>query len=123
MFFATPTYAFLNRNADVGVAKNTVYDALKKENPRIDAELKILATSPEFPSHGFFMREALPAEVREKVRKALLAMHEDPAGQLALEKFGAVKFIPMNTHEDYRAVFDTVRRAGIDLKTYKYRNE
>lgn len=115
--------AVLNGDADVGVAKNTVYDALKKENPRIDAELSILATSPEYPSHGFFIRQAVPAAIREKIRAVLLSMHEDTAGQRALEKFGAVKFVPLDTHRDYQSVFDTVRRAGIDLKTYKYRNE
>ena len=35
--------AVLNRDADVGAAKSTIYDQLKKENPRIGTELQVLS--------------------------------------------------------------------------------
>ncbi len=47
---------------------------------------------------------------------------KSPEGRAVLEKFGAIKFIE-TTVDDYKPVFDLVEKAGIDIKTYHYKNE
>ncbi|OGW28068.1 MAG: hypothetical protein A2X59_03175 [Nitrospirae bacterium GWC2_42_7] len=112
----------LDRKADIGAAKNTIYDSVRKENPRVDKELEILAESAKVPSNGLCVRKGLDKNIKEKLKKALLGLDKDPEGKAVLEKFGAIKFIE-TTVADYKPVFDLSQKAGINLKTYKYRNQ
>lgn len=114
--------AVLNKKADVGAAKHSMYDRVKKENPRIDKELVILAESPEVPSNGLCVRKDLDEELKKKLKDSLLNIHTDPEGQAVLKKFGALKFIE-TTAKDYEPVHVMAEKAGIDLKKYKWRNE
>jgi phosphonate transport system substrate-binding protein len=114
--------AVLDRKADVGVAKHSVYDRVRAENPRVDRELIILASSPPVPSNGLCVRPDLEADLREALRRALLDLHTDLEGAKVLEQFGALRFIP-TTAGDYAPVIEMARKAGIDLKRYQYRNE
>jgi phosphonate transport system substrate-binding protein len=114
--------AVLDRKADVGAAKHSVYDRVRRENPRVDKELIILASSPPVPSNGLCVRADLEADLREVLRRALLDLHTDPEGAKVLQQFGALRFIP-TTAADYVPVLEMARKSGIDLKKYQYRNE
>jgi phosphonate transport system substrate-binding protein len=114
--------AVLDRQADVGAAKHSVYDRVRRENPRVDRELLILASSPPVPSNGLCVRSDLEADLREALRRALLDLRGDPEGAKVLQQFGAIEFIP-TTAADYAPVIEMARKAGIDLKKYQYRNE
>ncbi len=114
--------AVLNRKADIGAAKNTIYDRVRKDDPRVDRELAILARSPEVPSNGLCVRKDLDAKVRTALKDALLNLHNDPDGRQVLEKFGVLKFIE-TTAQDYQPVIDMANKAGIDMRQYKYRNQ
>ena len=114
--------AVLDRKADVGAAKHSVYDRVRRENPRVDQELLILASSPPVPSNGLCVRHDLEADLREALRRALLDLQGDAEGAKVLQQFGALKFIP-TTAGDYAPVVQMARKAGIDLKKYQYRNE
>ncbi|NJD57290.1 MAG: phosphate/phosphite/phosphonate ABC transporter substrate-binding protein [Nitrospirae bacterium] len=114
--------AVLNRKADVGAAKNTIYERMRKENPRLDKELVILAESQAVPSNGLCVRKNLEDSVKKKLKDTLLAMHNDPEGQAVLKQFGALKFIETSA-KDYEPVHELAQKAGIDLKKYKWRNE
>lgn len=114
--------AVLDRKADVGAAKHSMYDRMKKENPRIDQELVIIARSPSVPSNGLCVRKNLDEASKKKLKDALLNMHNDPEGQAVLKKFGALKFI-VTTEKDYEPVHELAVKAGIDLKKYKWKNE
>jgi phosphonate transport system substrate-binding protein len=114
--------AVLDRTADVGAAKHSIYDRVRMKNPRIDRELLILARSPWVPSNGLCVRRDLDAGLRQKLKDALLGIEQDPGGRNVLEKFGALRFIE-TTREDYRPVLDMAGTAGIDIRTYDYRNE
>ncbi len=113
--------AVLNRKADVGASKNTVYDWIRKTDPRIDQELVVLAESGRVPSNGLCIRADLAAELKQKIRTALLSMNHSAKGQAVLEQFKALKFIPAS-HEDYQPVFEMAEQAGLDLKSYRYEN-
>jgi phosphonate transport system substrate-binding protein len=114
--------AVLDRKADVGAAKHSVYDRVRKENPRVDKELVIIGSSPSVPSNGLCVRKDLEADLREALRRALLDLKRDPGGETVLAEFGALEFIP-TTAGDYAPVIELAQRAGIDLKHYQYRNE
>jgi phosphonate transport system substrate-binding protein len=114
--------AVLDRKADVGCAKNTIFNLVAERDPRVESELLILATSPTVPSNGFGIRKGLDPVVKQKLADAFIDMDKDASGQRALQEFGAIRFIP-TTKEDYAPVFDVAERAGIDLKEYEYMNE
>ncbi|HSN13237.1 MAG TPA: phosphate/phosphite/phosphonate ABC transporter substrate-binding protein [Anaeromyxobacteraceae bacterium] len=114
--------AVLERKADVGAAKHSVYDRIRKEDPRVDRELLIIAESPPFPSNGLCVRRDLNLVLQASLKQALLDLEKEPSGAQVLAQFGALRFIE-TTAEDYRPVIDVSREAGIDLKTYDYRNQ
>jgi phosphonate transport system substrate-binding protein len=115
-------YAVLNKEADVGASKNTVYDWTRKSDPRIDKEIVILAESSKVPSNGLCVRSDLGTTIRLKLKDVLLNLDGNPAGKLVLEKMKAVKFIE-TTVDDYQPVLTLTDKAGIDLVNYEYRNE
>ncbi len=108
-------YAVLDKKADIGAAKHSVYDRVKRSDPRVEKELVILAESPKVPSNGLCVRKDLNKAIKEKLKKALLNIDKDPKGKVALEKFGALRFI-VTTASDYQPVFDLMKRAEIETK-------
>ncbi len=113
--------AVLNNEADVGAAKNTIYERMQKSDPQIDKELIILANSPRVPSNGLCVRENLDEKYKEQLKDLLLNLHQDPKGIEVLKKLGAKRFVETN-REDYQPVLDLATEAGIDLKKYNYYN-
>jgi phosphonate transport system substrate-binding protein len=114
--------AVLDRKAEVGAAKHSVYDRVRRENPRVDKELTIVAESRWFPSNGLCVRKDLEDDLKEALRRALLDLSSDPEGARVLTQFGALRFI-QTTADDYRPVVEACSKAGIDLKRYDYRNQ
>lgn len=113
--------AVLNDKADVGAAKNTIYELMRRSDPRIDTELVVLAESPRVPSNGLFVRENLGEEYKVQLKELLLNLHQDAEGFEVLRQLGAKRFVETD-REDYKPVFDMAVKAGIDLKTYDYYN-
>jgi phosphonate transport system substrate-binding protein len=113
--------AVLSGQADVGAAKNTIYDMLKKTNPAIEQELVILASSPRVPSNGLCVRSDMNPVYKTKFKTALLNLHSDPAGAAVLNKLGALRFVE-TSKKDYQPVIDLAKEAGIDLAQYQYYN-
>jgi phosphonate transport system substrate-binding protein len=114
--------AVLNREADIGSAKNTIYDQLAGENPRIEQELLILATSGVVPQNCLAVRKDLDPELKAELKRVLLDMEKDPEGAEALRKFGARSFV-VTTDEDYSYLYTLATQVGIDLRTYRYKNQ
>ena len=82
----------------------------------------MLASSPTVPSNGLCVRPDLEPDLREALRRALLDLESDVEGANVLSQLGALRFIEA-TAADYAPVGVLAREAGIDLKTYQYRNE
>lgn len=114
--------AVLNRKADVGAAKHSVYDRERQHDPRVDSELTIFAKSSSVPSNGLCVRKGLNESLKNKLKSVLLGLHTDPDGKVVLQQFGALKFIETTTG-DYQPVFDMAKKIGIDIMTYNYRNK
>jgi phosphonate transport system substrate-binding protein len=113
--------AVLNNKADVGSAKNTIYERMRKSNPRIDNELFILASSPRVPSNGLCIGANLAPQFIEQLKDLLLNLHNDQKGVEVLKKLGAKRFVETGL-EDYRPVFDMAKEAGLELQKYDYKN-
>ncbi len=114
--------AVLNGEADIGAAKNTIFELLQETNPRVRNELLILATSPKVPSNGLCVRHDMDQELKDNLRELLLNLDKDPGGSAVLEKLRAKRFVA--THrDDYKPVMDLAAEAGIDLQSYQYVNQ
>ena len=113
--------AVLEGKAEVGAAKNTIYERMQQSHPQIDQELVILAQSPRVPSNGLCVRKELAPELKEKLQTLLLNLHNSALGVAVLEKLGAKRFV-RTSREDYRPVFQLAAAAGIDLQRYNYYN-
>lgn len=114
--------AVLEGRADVGAAKNTIWEHLGQENRRVDEELQILAVSPKVPSNGLLISSEVDTKLREKIKETLLGSGEDPAAKTVLEQLRFEGFVPTDT-KSYNAVFELATEAGIDLTSYTYQNE
>ena len=114
--------AVLNREADIGAAKNTIYDQMSVENPRIEKELVILAASGVVPQNCLAVRKDLEPELKSALKQALLEMDKNDEGTEALRRFGARGFIETRDN-DYEYLYKLSSQVGIDLKTYHYDNK
>ncbi len=112
----------LNKKADIGAAKNTMYDRLAKSDARIKSELVVLEESFKVPENALALRNGLDGSLREKFKSALLNMDKDPDGIRVLKIFGARRFIE-TTEADYQPIYRTTQEIHLDLATYDYRND
>jgi phosphonate transport system substrate-binding protein len=115
-------YDVLDRKADIGAAKNTVFYRIANTDRRIRDELSVIEKSPEVPENGLAVRKDLDSAVKKKLKELLLNMHNDPSGDRVLQNFGARKFIE-TTVNDYDPVFNYAKKIGLDLATYDYIND
>lgn len=96
-------FMVLNGEAELGVAKNTVFKQLAKENPLLEQSLVILAESVEVPSNALGIRKDVPPNVKKEIKETLLRMDSSPFGREKLKTFGALKFVD-TTDQDYEPV-------------------
>ena len=111
--------AVLNNRADVGAAKNTIYEQMRASNPRLDNELIILARSPRVPSNALCLRQTLAQPYKEQLQELLLNLHQEQKGAEILKTLGAKRFVATG-REDYQPVLDLAKEAGMDLENYDY---
>ncbi len=114
-------YDVLNRKADIGAAKNTIFEKVAKADSRLLDHLVILERSPDVPENGLALRRDVGDEVKRRLKEALLGMQSNPEGQKILNDFGAAKFIP-TAEADYEPVYRYAKEIHLDLSTYNYTN-
>ncbi len=114
--------AVLNKEADIGAAKNTIYDQLMSENPRIEKELMIIGASGVVPQNCLAVRSDLDPDIKKALVKVLVEMEKNEEGRDALRRFGARGFIE-TSDKDFEYLYKITSQVGINLKTYHYRNE
>lgn len=112
--------AVMNNQAEMGGAKNLVFNKMAKENSDIRSALVILNESQAVPDNTFAVARELDPKTRSALEKALVDMDKDDEGKEILRNFGAVKFID-TTMEDFKNLFLMVKEAGFDMKNYPYR--
>lgn len=112
----------LNGKADIGAAKNTVFQRMAKADPRIGKELAVLARSPEVPENALALRKDIDPLLRNRLKETLLKMHLDPDGKTVLERFGARQFIE-TTNQEYAVVVEYAGKIGLNPATYDSTND
>ncbi|MFI5294815.1 MAG: phosphate/phosphite/phosphonate ABC transporter substrate-binding protein [Thermodesulfovibrionales bacterium] len=112
----------LNKRADIGAAKNTVFERMARTDNRIKNELIILDMSPDVPENGLAVRNDIDDPIKKKLKDALLNMHNDPDGRSVLKNFGARRFIETKD-KDYDPVYKCAKDIGLNLDTYDYANK
>jgi len=110
-------WAVYTGEADIGGAKNHIFNSLKEEYPDFKENMVVLTESPEVPSNGLAVRKDLNPAIKLRLKILLLSLHKTAAGQEVLEKFGALKFIE-TTDNDYGVLYNMVEQLGIDLEEY-----
>lgn len=95
----TVVYKVLNRDADCGTVKDSVFDRMTKADERAKKELVILATSQPFPDGNVMFRKATPRELAKATSTVLLGMEKDPEAKAALDALGADRFISSPARE------------------------
>ena len=80
-------YDVWNGKADIGAAKNTVFERLAAADSRIKDELMIIEKSPDVPENGLAVRKDLDRAMKEKLNQILLTMHETAEGEKVLKAF------------------------------------
>jgi len=114
-------YDVLNKRADIGAVKNTVFYRLADRDIRISDDLVVLERSSSVPSNGLAVRKDLNSLLKIKLKQTLLEMHNDMEGRKVLNELGYRKFIE-TTVDDYTGVHDLAKDADINLETYDYMN-
>ncbi len=112
----------LNRKADIGCAKSTVFKRIAQTERRVGEELLVLEHSPDVPENAIAVRKDLDDAVKRKLKETLLTMHGNPDGLIVLRNFGARRFIE-TSDSDYEPVIRYAKEAGLNLSTYDYMNE
>ncbi len=115
-------YDVLNKKADIGAAKNTIFYRLAETDGRLKNDLFILERSPDVPENGLAVRKELDIAVKDKLKKALLNMHNEPDGKDVLSAFGVRRFIE-TTDSDYSNVYKYTEEIGLNLAEYDYIND
>lgn len=115
-------YDVLNKKADIGAAKDTVFYRLAQTDKRILDELRILSESPDVPENGLALRHDLDPILILQIKNALLDMNNSRKGKIVLKEMGMAKFIE-TFPEDYSPVYEYAKSIGIDLSTYDYLND
>jgi len=110
--------AVLTGKADIGSAKNTIYELYLANNPNAKEQLTVIASSLPVPSNGLCVMPRVDEGTIAKLEAALLALDRTPEGKAVLKKLRAIRFIK-TTVSDYQPVFDMAHDAGVELPTNK----
>jgi phosphonate transport system substrate-binding protein len=115
-------WAVYTGEADIGAAKDIIYNDLLEEYPDFREQMIVLAESPKVPSNGLAVRADLNPAIKLRIKTLLLSLHESPEGRKILDNFGALRFVETN-NDDYALLYNMVKKLGIDLNTYSHKNK
>ena len=113
-------WAVYTGEADIGGAKDNIFNSIMEEYPDFKEQMVVLGESPRVPSNGLAVRKDLNPAIKLRIKTLLLSLHETPEGQEILKNFGAIKFIK-TSNDDYKVLYNMVKQLGIDLQEYSYK--
>ncbi|NJD56324.1 MAG: phosphate/phosphite/phosphonate ABC transporter substrate-binding protein [Nitrospirae bacterium] len=100
LYVKTHSSVYLHVVKDLAAAGGGVEKTLQEQNEEIRSALRTIYTTRSFPSHPVAAHPRVPADIREKVRKALLSLNSSPEGREMLRKVPVEQLIPV-TYSDY----------------------
>lgn len=108
--------------ADIGAAKDLIFEKLLSENPAIKDEMVILARSIAVPSNSLCVRGDLDSSIKDSLKRVLLSMHNTHAGKNALKAMNALRF-KETTDSEFDALKEMAKDLDIDIRTYPFRDK
>jgi phosphonate transport system substrate-binding protein len=98
---------------DAGAVNMSVWDKFVAEHKVDPAQVQVFYTTPPFYDYNWSVSGKMPAELREKLRKAFLDLTPDtPEGKEILGLQRASRFIPTRP-ENYQGIEAAARSAGL----------
>jgi len=113
-------YAVLDGRADVGCVNDTVLREMIRNDPTIDREIQIIATSPEIPGITLCLRRDIPSELRKSMYDILTGMPRNTREKKILDRFGAAGFMKASMGH-FKPVYRMLEDIGTGVKNYNYR--
>lgn len=120
-FFASATYTYSHDSSikavvqglvDGAAVDSLVYGMWARRNPDLSANLRVIHRSSPFPSPPVVVGPQVDPELRERLREALLTMHQGPEGRRILAELGIDRFVPQSD-DQYAFVRQVSASAGV----------
>ncbi|MDW7772974.1 MAG: phosphate/phosphite/phosphonate ABC transporter substrate-binding protein [Desulfobulbaceae bacterium] len=108
---ASAIFAVLDGRADIGAAKNTVFQRLLRNDPYISQELLIIAQSQKVPEVTLCIRNELDKDLRDRLATVLLQMDKTSEGRKVLKQLEVLRFIKADKSD-----FDSVARLAQEAR-------
>ena len=103
-------FAVLDGRADVGAARDTVFNRLVSKDLSIEQDLKIIARSPKVPEITLCIKTGIDQDLKKKLSNILLHMDKTDDGRKVLQQFKASRFVKSNK-EDFIIIEKMARKA------------
>jgi len=112
---ASAIFAVLDGRADIGAAKNTIYNDMSSSDPSIQQELEIIARSPKVPEITLCLKSEIDPDLRQRLSNILVHIDKTPEGMEILQKFRAIGFA--NTDKENFVIIETMAKEALGSLT------
>jgi phosphonate transport system substrate-binding protein len=85
-------WAVATQFADGAAVQDLVYERMIKEDPSLADKVRIIMASAPCGAAPIVANPRMPAVLREKIRRALITMHESPEGRGILKQMGIERY-------------------------------
>jgi len=103
--------AVYRRLADAAAVHEVVFRSVTGPGTPYHGRLRVIDTSPGFPTPPVVAPTSVPAGTRARIREALLELHETPEGREVLATLGFTRFVPAAS-ADYDPVRAMIPEVG-----------
>ena len=102
-FFSRIVYTYSHDNSIMAVARNLVdgatvdsliWEFYQAKNPTFTSKTRVIKKSEPYGNPPLVASKNLPAESKERIRRILFSMHQDPEGKRILSELMIDRFIP-----------------------------
>jgi ABC-type phosphate/phosphonate transport system substrate-binding protein len=102
------------RRSDAALVTRREFEAMSEMNPQLGRKLRILATSPKVLHTFLLFHKNCPPELKERLKVAMLAIHESTAGQQILTLWQGRRLVATDTSAlrgalDLMAAYDRIK--------------
>ncbi|RJQ17710.1 MAG: phosphate/phosphite/phosphonate ABC transporter substrate-binding protein [Nitrospiraceae bacterium] len=113
--------AVFKGQADIGAAKDLIYEKLLSDNPDIKDKLVVIASSIEVPSNTLCLRGDLDPGIKISLKEILLSMHTSPDGKNTLTALDALSF-KETADSEYAELRKMASELDLDPQIYPFRH-
>lgn len=106
--------ALVNGQVEAAAASDYSFQLYLSEEQQ--EQLKVIKRQGPVPTHGLAIRSALPQEVKDAVRQALLALNEEENQELLKSVYGAEKLVEREHDEHVGALSRALELVDMDVR-------